>query len=333
MPKVSVIVPVYNTELYVERAIVSLMEQTLNDVQFIIIDDGSKDNSLAIIKQVVASYPGRQKQVILISRDNLGVAATRAQGMEFATGDYIIHLDSDDWAELNWLELMYHNAIENDADVVICDYNEIHKNYVSAKRQKVFATKNACVASLLKGNLCSSNWNKLVKREIFETSGIRFANDIKMGEDLLVTLGMFLNVEKVAYTKNALYNYNRMNENSLTILFDDKSLSDLIVIVQRINDMLELYGYANDMEIQIALAKYKLNIKNVHILNSVGRHTLKNKAVQLFPETNSLILNKSSPKFLKLTYFLYKHNMLYLYVLIDCIIAINAFLWKYNIKR
>lgn len=106
IPKVSVIVPVYNTERYVERAIISLMEQTLDDVQFIIIDDGSKDNSLNIIKQVIARYPARQGQVTLISRENRGVAATRAQGMELATGDYVIHLDSDDWAELNWLEAL-----------------------------------------------------------------------------------------------------------------------------------------------------------------------------------------------------------------------------------
>jgi glycosyltransferase involved in cell wall biosynthesis len=118
-PKVSVIVPVYNTELYVERAIISLMEQTLDDVQFIIIDDGSKDDSLNIIKQVIARYPVREGQVTLISRENRGVAATRAQGMELATGDYIIHLDSDDWAELNWLEAMYTKAIEENADVVV----------------------------------------------------------------------------------------------------------------------------------------------------------------------------------------------------------------------
>ncbi|HDX6611302.1 TPA: glycosyltransferase family 2 protein, partial [Escherichia coli] len=117
IPKVSVIVPVYNTERYVERAIISLMEQTLDDVQFIIIDDGSKDNSLNIIKQVIARYPARQGQVTLISRENRGVAATRAQGMELATGDYVIHLDSDDWAELNWLEALYTKAIEDNADV------------------------------------------------------------------------------------------------------------------------------------------------------------------------------------------------------------------------
>lgn len=104
MPKVSVIVPVYNTELYVERAIISLMEQTLDNVQFIIIDDGSKDNSLNIIEEVIARYPARGGSVTLISRKNLGVAATRAQGMGIATGDYIIHLDSDDWAEPDWLD-------------------------------------------------------------------------------------------------------------------------------------------------------------------------------------------------------------------------------------
>ncbi|KAA3493038.1 glycosyltransferase family 2 protein [Vibrio mimicus] len=121
-PKVSVIMPVYNTEMYVERAMISLMEQTLDDVQFIIINDGSKDNSLSIIKEVITRYPTRKDQITLISRENRGVAVSRAQGMELATGDYVIHLDSDDWAERNWLEAMYSKAIEDNADVVVCDY-------------------------------------------------------------------------------------------------------------------------------------------------------------------------------------------------------------------
>ncbi|EKF9488800.1 glycosyltransferase family 2 protein, partial [Vibrio cholerae] len=152
-PKVSVIMPVYNTELYVERAMISLMEQTLDDVQFIIIDDGSKDNSLSIIKEVITRYPSRKDQITLISRENRGVAATRAQGMDLATGEYVIHLDSDDWVERDWLEAMHTKAVQDNADVVICDYSLIYKHGKKKVTQIVFEAGEECIISLFKNEI------------------------------------------------------------------------------------------------------------------------------------------------------------------------------------
>ncbi|MFM4974441.1 glycosyltransferase family 2 protein [Aeromonas rivipollensis] len=332
MPKVSVIVPVYNTELYVERAIISLMEQTLDNVQFVIIDDGSKDNSLNIIQEVIARYPAREGDVTLISRENLGVAATRAQGMGLATGDYIIHLDSDDWAEHDWLEVMYNKAISDNADVVVCDYQEIYRNKVISKRQHVPSIGFECVPKLIIGEISNANWNKLIKRSVFDLNEIKFNCDFRMGEDFLVSLAVFLNSSKVSYVCRALYSYNKANECSLTNVFDDKSLSDLINLVDKMIVLLDKHKLLDVKEITDAIIKFKVGVRNAYILQSARRSDLKIFALHLYPETNISIEHGNVPKFLKLTYFLNKKKMPWLFFFVDAALAFNRLLWRLNLK-
>ncbi len=241
MPKVSVIVPVYNTELYVERAMVSLMEQTLDDVQFIIIDDGSQDNSLNIIKNVIARYPARQEQVMLISRSNRGVAATRAQGMELAIGDYVIHLDSDDWAEVNWLEALYTKAIEDNADVVVCDYRTVYLTKSSHVKQSIGRDGVDCVKKLLTGELLGPTWNKLIKRKLLVDNNIRFLPDINFLEDFILVMQAFLAANAIGYVAQPLINYNQCNESSITATVSEQKVNEIVSATKIINDVLCQY--------------------------------------------------------------------------------------------
>lgn len=307
-PKVSVIVPVYNTELYVERAIVSLMEQTLDNVQFIIIDDGSKDNSLNIIKQVISRYPERKEHVTLISRENRGVAATRAQGMELATGDYVIHLDSDDWAELNWLEMMYNKAIAEDADVVVCDYYAVFENRRAISTQKVTENNIECVKMLLACNISNSNWDKLVKRSLFDENEIFFHSGYDMGEDFLVTLLVFMKARKTAHLNTALYYYNRVNESSLTKRYSPKSLCDLLKITNLAEQALENSGFTNMVENEMNI--FKLNVMSLFITHSSQDVDKIKYAFNLYPTTNKKILS-SKMKMLKIIYVLKKMRLLF----------------------
>lgn len=310
IPKVSVIVPVYNAELYVERAIVSLMEQTLDDIQVIIIDDGSKDNSRHVIEKVISRYPERYSQVILISRENRGVAATRAQGMELATGDYIIHLDSDDWVELNWLEDLYSKAISCDADVAVCDYFVESYNKTHVVCEKVASEGPVCVKNLLLGHVSNSCWNKLVKANLFHENGIRFYDEYDMGEDFLVTFLVFNNARNVIHINTPLYHYNKINENALTKSYSKKALEDLIGIVMLTEHYLVDNGrlslYSNELEV------FKLGVKlqfALHYHNEIDRIKL---AFDLYPDINGKIF-KSSFKILKIAYFLKRCNLLFIY--------------------
>lgn len=123
MPKVSVIIPIYGVQKYIERCVRSLFEQTLDDIEYLFIDDCSPDGSVRIIMRILDEYPNRKEQVIIHRMEqNSGQAKVREWGMKNATGDYVIHCDSDDWTDLMMYESMYQKALEEDADVVVCDY-------------------------------------------------------------------------------------------------------------------------------------------------------------------------------------------------------------------
>ena len=123
MPKVSIIVPVYGVEKYIERCARSLFEQTLDDIEYLFIDDCTPDKSIEILKNVLKDYPQRKDQVIIHRMEkNSGQAAVRKWGMIKATGDYTIHCDSDDWVDVTMYEKMYNKAIEEKSDLVICDF-------------------------------------------------------------------------------------------------------------------------------------------------------------------------------------------------------------------
>ena len=127
--KVSVIVPVYNAEKYLNRCIDSLTNQTLEDIEMIFVNDGSTDNSINILK----SYKEQDKRIVIIDKANEGVSEARNQGISKAKGDYIFFVDSDDWIDLNTLENMYETAIKDDIDIVMCSYVREFKNHSKEK--------------------------------------------------------------------------------------------------------------------------------------------------------------------------------------------------------
>ena len=123
MPKVSVIVPIYNVEKYIERCLRSLFEQTLDDIEYIFINDCTPDNSMIILEKVLEEYPHRIKQVKIINHEqNQGQAGARTSGMKAMPGEYMIHCDPDDWVEVDMYEIMYAFANEINSDVVVCDF-------------------------------------------------------------------------------------------------------------------------------------------------------------------------------------------------------------------
>ena len=119
MPKVSVIVPVYNVEKYIEKCANSLINQTLSDIEIIFVNDGSTDGSIQIIEQYENNF---KEKVKCVSKDNGGLSSARNYGIPYATGEYIAFLDSDDYVELDMYETMYNKAKEDDFDMVECDF-------------------------------------------------------------------------------------------------------------------------------------------------------------------------------------------------------------------
>lgn len=310
MPKVSVILPVYNAEKYIERSLYSVLDQTLDDIQIIIIDDGSTDNSFSIINSIINKYQKYKNKTILISRENKGVATTRAEGITLASGDYIIQCDSDDWVEKNWLQLLYDTARKNDSDIVICDYMNVYKNKQYRTSQKIYPSIQENINALLKGEISNVNWDKLIRRSLLVENDINYIQNLNMGEDFLFTLQAFHYAKKISHTPNVLYYYNKTNEKSLTYKYSDKSLNDIINITNKAEYFLSQSGYLNNIKKSLDL--FKLNIKTLSITRSRGKSYDIKKGIDLFPEINYLISTKYASRILKIMYFTESLNMNFL---------------------
>lgn len=204
--KVSIIIPVYGVEKYIERCIRSLFEQTLREIEYIFIDDCTPDKSIEILKSVIEDYPHRKGQVVIHRMEkNSGQAAVRRWGALNATGEYVIHCDSDDWVDTKMYEDMYNRAVEDGADVVVCDYNvtdgttnfnTTHACHADNPKQLV----ENCLFQRDPWSLC----NKLVKRQAYYK--VVFP-DGAMGEDMVMTIQLLWNCETLSYIKWAYYQY------------------------------------------------------------------------------------------------------------------------------
>lgn len=207
--KVSIIVPVYNGENYLNRCIDSLLRQTLNEIEILIINDGSTDSTTLIIDEYQNSHPN----IKIYHTQNNGVSAARNVGLQNATGEYIGFVDADDWVEENMYELMFSQMKLNQVDWVICSVNEYQhassRIRIQLENEKidVLNSRSTVLERMLHFNFEHSNWNKLYSAEIIKQNNLVFDTTVKIGEDLLFNL-FYLSYSSGLYTvKNKLYNY------------------------------------------------------------------------------------------------------------------------------
>ena len=214
-PKVSVIVPVYGVEKFIERCAVSLFEQTLQEIEYIFVDDCTLDNSIKKLELTLEKYPQRKKWTQIVRMPtNSGQARVRRHGIIQATGDYIIHCDSDDWVEHTMYEKLYNKAVAEDCDIVICDYykaeSQDKKEHIS---QSVSLEKDTLMRSILNETVHSAVWNKLIKASIYQNDIIYPKDNLREDLALLPQLLYFSN--RIGYINEPLY-YYFFNPNSIT---------------------------------------------------------------------------------------------------------------------
>lgn len=215
MPKVSVIVPVYCVEQYVARCAESLFMQTLQDMEFIFVDDCTKDDSIIILNKVLAQFPKRQKQTkIYQTAHNSGLSIVRKLGLSYACGDYIAFCDSDDYVDPTMYEQLYNSALKHSADIVVCDYFEWTGTTAKKKKGSFHFNNNAKVSSFLKSRKAWALWNKLFRASLFsENISFPQANN---GEDLVLTIQLLHFSKKISFVKKSLYYWRQNNIASIT---------------------------------------------------------------------------------------------------------------------
>lgn len=228
MIKVSIIVPVYNMESKLEKCLNSLVMQTLKDIEVIIINDGSTDNSIGIINKYLKDY----KNIVFINKNNEGIGAARNDGLNIARGKYIGFVDSDDYVELNMFERMYKLAEKLNLDLVICNY----KSFNNINNEVIYSDViSSTRITTLEENPKMLNkihfmpWNKLYKYDLFDN--VRFPKNTKY-EDLNTIIKVYSKAKKVFGLDEYLYNYFlNINGETLTV---DKRIFDILKVLDDI---------------------------------------------------------------------------------------------------
>ena len=214
--KVSVIVPVYNVERYLEKCLNSLVNQTLDDIEIIVVNDGTKDNSQKIIDKFTKKY----KNVKGYIKENGGLSSARNYGLKYATGEYIGFVDSDDYVELDMYEKLYNKAKEKDFDVVACNINYVYENRVvevSSNVTKDLFDKKDIKNSML--NIYTTVWNKIYKKELFN-KGVFFKEKVWY-EDVEFLYRLYPYINSIGTINEYLYNYLQRS-GAISKTYDDR---------------------------------------------------------------------------------------------------------------
>lgn len=207
---VSIIIPVYNVEEYLPQCLDSVLGQTYRDLEVIVVNDGSTDGSLRIMKE----YAARDPRIRIIDKQNEGVAPTRNVGLKAATGDYILFVDSDDWIEPDMVEFLVTQQQSTQADIVVCG-SVINDTTISKEpfEKQSWDKEKAVYEFLRHKELRGQLWNKLFRRN--DVEGISFMPEISYGEDALFCWNVLQNIKQIVFTNKQLYHY-RMNDGSIS---------------------------------------------------------------------------------------------------------------------
>lgn len=261
MIKVSVIVPIYNAEKYIKKCVNSIINQTLKEIEIILVDDGSTDKTNEIIKQ----FEKKDERIKTITQKNEGAGSARNKGIEIATGEFIKFVDADDYLNRDTLQKMYEAAINNDATLVrgnsttligpfkgndFCNWGDIKEQRIILPREE----KNIIVTEF------PNIGNKLFRRDLLEK--IRFPEKLKW-EDLGIVPALMANSEKIYDMNEPIYNYRiHMNTTVKDFLFKIKNVLDIIRILEYLETILKESKLSEE---------YKSQMESMYILHTLYR--------------------------------------------------------------
>ena len=327
-PELSIIVPVYKVEKYLERCIDSLVNQTLKNVEIILIDDGSPDNS----GNICDLYAKKFNNIVVVHKKNEGSVMARNTGLDIAKGKWIGFVDSDDYIDLNMYEEMINVANDEDADIVSCRTSEYDYIFQCNDKYKVFSGEQLLEivfgmvgnTSLHKNDLSygMSVWRSIFKNEIINKNNIRFFSERECSsEDMCFNVTYFSKINKAVYMKNGFYHYT-VNMNSLSNTFYPEKIDSEVALYHLISNIYKNnYKYNDSFEessdrLLIAKMKSSLNKNSVSFAKSNKILYIENiKKIVNYPEVHTAVsrFKKNNLKMKdKILYYLIQHKNIYI---------------------
>ena len=288
MVKVSIIVPCYNTSKYLKSCLDSLINQTLKDIEIILINDGSTDNS----NEIITSY--NDKRIKYVNKENEGIGKSRNKGIELAKGEYLSFIDSDDYVTLDFCEKMYNKAKKDNCDIVICDYFKDNESMICQVTFPSFKPSSLKENPDIINNVNLGPCNKIYKRELFKNKKNRFVEDLKY-EDAPLVCSLLIDANKIGKIDECL-TYYVIHNNSETTKRDER-IFDILKIVDLIVNEMKTRDYLYNQMINLAvmiLTDY--NVQQRYIKNSNLRRKFINES---FNYLNKLDSNWKKSSYLK----------------------------------
>lgn len=263
-PKVSVLLPIYNVEEYLERCLDSVLNQTLTDIEIICVNDGSTDNSLEILKK----YEKEDSRVKVVNKKNGGLPSARNAGLDVATGQYVGFVDSDDYIQPNMFEKLYKTAEEEKSDVVICGANifpeEPHAsqwlyNCLSPSYKKMDKIDGASL--FFDVSMTPFLWRVLIKKDLIDDNNLRLQEDVMLGEDKAFQCKVYPLAKSITVIPDKLYNYCWYREGSLmnqTVYGHlEKKVSGHVYLLEDISKTIE--GLENKEEMEVSFLEWGIS--------------------------------------------------------------------------
>lgn len=233
---VSVVVPMYNAEKYIIQCAESLFNQTLQNIEFIFVNDCSQDSTLEKLGEVIEKYNNLKDNIKFYCNDmNRGSGYTRAKGLKLATGIYTIQIDSDDWVELDMCEKLYHKAIDFNADIVSSNFFMNYPDHQILIEQNSAEDPIKNFEGILLGTMHGSFCNKLVKRSLYYDNNIFPPTNFSLFEDKITTLQLYYNAKVVKHVDEAFLHY-RQFQGSMTSGISRKHVDDTIKFITALDD-------------------------------------------------------------------------------------------------
>ena len=247
---ISIIIPVYNVEKYLEQCLKSIFNQSYNNIEVIIVNDGSTDKS----EQIIKKYAKKYTNLIYIKQENQGVSKARNLGISMANGDYIVFIDPDDFLELDALENMYSKAKENDLDLVIIGYKEVYDDNIEGKDTIKVLNKseykvyygNEVANMMLRLEILGFSWDKMFKTKLIKEKNLEF-EDNRYVEDWYPMFVQVFNSKKIGFINKPLYNY-RQRGSSTVHKRNEKYLIDYSYAVSNIIKYIEKNNWCLNTE-------------------------------------------------------------------------------------
>lgn len=276
---ISVLVPVYNVEAFIAKCAESLFNQTYEKLQFIFVNDASTDESLNILSHQIGRYPNRRDSIIVINNDyNQGLSAVRNIALSHSSGQYIVHVDGDDYLEPNAIEELYETAKNTEADLVVGDFVSDYKLCSESYTHTKYTSKNDYLLDVIHRKVPCCIWGKLIRKDLITKNNITSIDGVSYGEDFVVTVRLIDKASRVAFLHKIIYHYVKTNQQSITANINEKSISDLL----RVNEVLCSY-FNDDVNLCDRIRLYT----KLLLLKQISDRDLLEKASQIYQDTKN----------------------------------------------